>query len=126
VRIFKVKKFARFQRRERVLDASLVAAVRDASRGLVDADLGGGLVKQRIARPGEGKRSGYRALMAYRRGQRTVFLLGFAKSERANVDEAELRELRAQAHAFLTLDDGALQALLVDADLVEVEHDDED
>ena len=126
MRIFKVKRFARFQRRERIADASLVRAVRDASRGLVDADLGGGLVKQRIARPGEGKRSGYRALMAYRRGQRTVFLSGFAKSERGNVDEAELRELRAQALAFLTLDDDALEALLVDADLVEVEHDDED
>lgn len=125
MRILKVKTFARFQRRERLADASLVKAVREASMGLVDADLGGGLIKQRIARSGEGKRGGYRVLVAHRRGWRAVFLLGFAKSDRANVDGVELRELRAQAREFLMLDDEAMETLLVDEDLVEVEHDDE-
>ena len=60
MRIFKVKTFVRFQRREQIPDASLVKAVSDADRGLVDADLGDGLIKQRIARQGRGKRGGYR------------------------------------------------------------------
>jgi hypothetical protein len=84
VRIFKLKGFARFQRRERIADAALVKALADIAAGLVDADLGGGLIKQRVARPGQGKSGGYRTLLAYRRGERAVFLYGFAKSGRAN------------------------------------------
>jgi hypothetical protein len=121
-----MKAFGRFQRRERIADASLVKAVRDASRGLVDAELGGGLIKQRVARPGEGKRSGYRALIAYRRSQRAVFLLGFAKSERANLADDELNELKAQTGEILALDDERIEALIADDDLIEVEYGDED
>jgi hypothetical protein len=68
VRIFTLKAFARFQRRERIADAALVNAVRDASAGLVDADLGGGIIKQRVPRAGKGKSGGFRTLVAYRRG----------------------------------------------------------
>jgi hypothetical protein len=60
------------------------------TRGLVDADLGGGVIKQRIARPGQGRSGGFRVLLAYRAEERTVFLYGFAKSERDNVDDDEL------------------------------------
>ena len=73
MRVYKVKIFNRFQRREGISDASLVKAVRDAANGLIDADLGGGLIKQRIARSGGGKSGGYRTVLAYRRGQRRCF-----------------------------------------------------
>ena len=55
MRIFKAKGFSRFQRRERIVDQTLLTAIRRATDGLVDADLGGGLIKQRVARPGQGK-----------------------------------------------------------------------
>jgi hypothetical protein len=90
LRTFKAKLFARFSRSERISDQSLVEAVKRARRGLVDADLGGGVVKQRIARPGQGRSGGYRVLMAYRQGARSVFLYGFAKSERANIGDDEI------------------------------------
>jgi hypothetical protein len=57
---------------------------------LVDANLGGGLIKQRVARPGQGRRGGFRNLMAYRAGAHTVFLYGFAKNERDNIGPDEL------------------------------------
>jgi hypothetical protein len=66
VRVFKTKEFIRFARREAIRDAALLEAVRRADQGLIDGDLGSGLIKQRVARPGQGRRGGYRALMAFR------------------------------------------------------------
>jgi hypothetical protein len=108
LRVFKTKGFARFARRERISDVSLCEEVRRAERGLVDADLGGGIIKQRVARPGQGRSGGYRVLIAYRATARSVFLFGFAKSERANVDDDELETLRDIAEAWLAADAEAL------------------
>ena len=90
MRVYKLKAFARFQRRELIADRALWNAVKSAEDGLVDADLGGGLIKQRVARPGRGKSGGFRTIIAYRRGDRAVFLYGFAKSERENLNDDEL------------------------------------
>jgi hypothetical protein len=78
MRAFVVKAFARFQRHERITDAMLCTALDDAHRGLVDADLGSEVIKQRVARRGQGKSGGYRVLIAFRRDERAVFLHGFA------------------------------------------------
>ena len=90
MRLFKTKSFIRFARRERISDASLREAVQRAERGLVDAELGGGLIKQRVARPGQGRSGGYRVLLAYRVNTLSVFLHDFAKNERDNIDGDEL------------------------------------
>jgi hypothetical protein len=126
VRVYKVKVFKRFQRRERIADASLAKAVRSAEDRLVDADLGGGLIKQRVARPGQGKSGGYRTVIVYRRGDLAVFLLGFAKSERANIDDDELEELRGQARAFLRLSTDQIEAAIATEELTEVSYGDEE
>lgn len=98
---YKTKIFARFARREGLTDASLIEAIERAARGLVDADLGGGLIKQRVARAGEGKRGGFRTLIAYRSGDVAVFLYGFAKSDRSNVADDEERDFRELGNAWL-------------------------
>ena len=84
MRIFKVKTFARFSRKEGLPDASLGEAVADAERGLIDADLGGGLIKQRVARSGGGKSGGFRTVIAFRSKERAIFLFGFAKNDLDN------------------------------------------
>jgi len=123
MRVYKIKGFVRFQRRERIADKALAEAILAAERGLVDADLGGGLIKQRIARPGQGKSGGFRTLTAYRRSERAVFLFGFAKNERDNVDDDELETLRERGRVFLTLSTGQLARLQAEGDLTEVEYD---
>jgi len=65
-----------------------------AERGLIDAELGGHLIKQRVARLGGGRSGGYRTVIAYRAAQRSVFLYGFAKSERDNIGNRELDDLK--------------------------------
>ena len=90
VQIYKTKWLARFARREQISDRSLRDAIARAEQGLVDADLGGGIIKQRVARPGQGRSGGYRILIACRAGDRGVVLYGFGKNERDNIDPDEL------------------------------------
>jgi len=101
VRAYKTKTFARFARRERISDKSLCDALNSAEKGLIDADLGGGIIKQRVARPGRGKSGGYRTLVAYRVGELAVFMFGFAKSDRGNIGDDELEDLQAIAAQWL-------------------------
>ena len=85
MRIFKSRWFHRFARTEGIADAALREAVVRAENGQIDAGLGGGVIKQRIARPGQGKSKGYRTIILYRRGAKAFFEYGFSKSERANI-----------------------------------------
>jgi hypothetical protein len=119
VRIFKTKTLARFTRQNGIPDASLVAAVERAMRGLIDADLGGRIIKQRVARQGEGKRGGFRLLVGFG-SHRSIFLFGFAKNERENIEDAELKTLREIADTFLKADDAKIEQALRGGVLIEV------
>ncbi len=123
MRVFAAKTFRRFQRKEGIKDTALWRAVDDAGKGLVDADLGGGLIKQRIARPGQGKRGGYRTIIAYRAGERSVFLYGFGKNERDNIDDDELSRWKITGRVMLEGDDDWIEAAIADGHLTEVYHD---
>jgi hypothetical protein len=125
VQTFKTKWLARFARHEGITDKSLSEAIERAERGLIDADLGGGLIKQRVARRGQGSSGGYRTLVAYRAQDRAVFLYGFAKKERDNIDPEQLTSLREIAAAWLAADAAKIQQALDDGALQEVQHDKE-
>jgi len=120
VRLFKTKWFARYARQERLGDHSLRDAIERAERGLVDADLGGGIIKQRVARTGKGRSGGYRLLIAYRSGSRAVFLYGFAKSERENIEAGELETLREIGAAWLEAETTRLKCAIKEGHLTEV------
>jgi hypothetical protein len=124
VRIFKTKLFARFARRERINDDALREAVERVEKGLVDADLGGGVIKQRIARQGQGRSGGYRVLLAFRDKERTVFVYGFAKSDRDNIDDQELAVVRVVSASWLAADAKMLGLALAQGLLIEVRNDD--
>ena len=120
--IFKTKWLARFARRERITDGSLLEAIDRAERGIVDADLGGGLIKQRVAREGQGRSGGYRMLVAYRVQGRAVFLYGFAKNEQENIGPDELASLREIAAAWLEADAARIARAMVEKERQEVGH----
>ena len=126
MRVLLLKTFRRFQRREGIADDALAEAVARAERGLIDAGLGGGLIKQRVARLGGGKSGDYRTVIAYRQGTRAVFLLGFAKSERDNIDDDELADLRKLGAAALSNDEAAIDGALAASKLWEIDYDDKD
>jgi hypothetical protein len=124
VRIFKTKLFARFARRERISDDALCEAVSRVEKGLVDADLGGGVIKQRIARQGQGRSGGYRVLLAFRDKECTIFVYGFAKSDRDNIDDQELAVVREVSASWLAADAKMLGLALAQGLLIEVQNDD--
>jgi hypothetical protein len=100
VRIFKSRWFQRFARKEGIADAALQEAAGRADKGQIDADLGGDVIKQRIARRGQGKSSGYRTIILFRRGKKAFFVYGFPKSQRANIDADELKQFREAQNTY--------------------------
>ncbi len=121
VPIYKTKTFARFARGEKLTDASLIEAVERAERGLVDAYLGGDVIKQLVARQGQGKRGGFRTLIALRSGDCAVVMFGFAKNERDNIDDDELKALRLIGSQWLN-DPAKVAKDLAAGTLIEVNH----
>jgi len=117
VRIFKTKTLAKFTRQHGISDDGLVDAVERAVRGLIDADLGGQIIKQRVARPGQGKRGGFRMIIGIR-SDRAIFLFAFAKNERENIDKAELMTLREIVASFLNAAEETIAQALRDGTLM--------
>lgn len=117
---FKTRAFTRFADKAGISDGALCRAVRDAERGLVAADLGGSVIKQRIARPGQGKSGGFRTLIVFKAGTRAIFVHGFAKNEKDNIGKDELIALRKLAAELLAYDDKTFARVLASGVLVEV------
>ena len=121
MRVLVTKTFKRFQRKERIGNRALRQAVERAEAGLIDADLGGGLMKQRVARPGQGRSGGYRTIIAFRVGGRAVFLFGFAKSAQSNIDAATLSHWRAVGADLMAASDEAIDTAIACHELDEVQ-----
>ena len=120
MQIFLSRWFQRFAKKEGITDAVLRDATDRANKGQIDADLGGEVIKQRIARPEQGKSKGYRAIILFRRGAKAVFVYGFAKNKRANIDETEEKQFKEAAKHVLALSEKQLAELLKRGDFVEV------
>ncbi len=120
MKVYKTRRFARFAKDEAISDVQLVAAVERAGRGLIDADLGGGVIKQRVARPGQGKSGGFRTIIAYRSGDRSVFLLGFEKNQRDNIEPDELENLKLLAADLLAATPFVMARMVETGKLIEV------
>lgn len=123
MRVFKNGWFQKFARKEKISDAMLCEAVARAERGQIDADLGSGLIKQRLARPGAGKSGGFRTLVFFRTQQRAVFAFGFAKSDMANLDDADEAYLKKAAKLVLGFTDEQMDAEIVAGRMLEVKCD---
>ena len=123
MRVFKSKAFARFADRNEISDEDLCDAVQRASRGLIDADLGGGVIKQRIARKGAGKSGGFRSMILFKEKDRAVFVHGFAKKDLGNISPKELKALKKLAKIVLGYSDAQIATVVASGTLVEVKCD---
>lgn len=107
-------------RKTGLTDSLLLEAVNEMAAGLIDADLGGGVVKKRIALPGRGKRGGARTLVATNKGDRWFFVFGFEKNERDSISKEELEALQDLASSLLGLTASQLEAAIPDGTLQEI------
>jgi hypothetical protein len=119
-RVFKTRHFRRWMRKTGLTDAALCEAVKEMVAGLIDADLGGGVVKKRVGVAGRGKRGGARTLVATNKGGRWFFVFGFEKNERANISDEELEALQSSAADLLALTGQQLDAAVADGALQEI------
>lgn len=124
--IYKTRWFDRWARKQGLTTPSLCAAIREMADGLYDADLGSGLFKKRIARPGQGKSGGFRTLVATNKASRWVFVFGFPKNERSNIDKDEEEALKKLATHLLSLTAQALNQAQGAGELMEVDCDAQD
>ena len=122
MRVFKTKPFTRFANHEEITDTELCEAIRGVEKGLLDADLGGGVIKLRLARPGQGKSGGLRSIVLFRREEKAFFVYGFAKSSLGNIKRDELQAFRKLAASMLTLNDKALAAAIRNGTIMELDY----
>lgn len=120
MKTYKTAWFVRFARKEGISDASLRDAIDRAEQGVVDADLGGGVIKQRIARAGEGKSGGWRSIVLFRRHGKAFFVFGFAKNTQANIRTDELEQFKKMAKHVLALSDQQVADLVAKKQFEEV------
>lgn len=112
--------FGRFARKESISAEALWAAVERAEKGLIDANLGGGVIKQRIARSGEGKSKGYRSVILFRKTEKAFFVYAFAKSDLGNIQKDEEDQFKKLAKYVLALTDEQLNQLIANGQFEEV------
>jgi hypothetical protein len=124
MRVFKTKGFQKWAAREGLTDEALQAAVEEMEAGLIDADLGGHVAKKRVALPGRGKRGGSRTLVVYQQADKAFFVYGYAKNERANISEKQLKALKLLATQLLGYTNPALVKAIKAGELIEVQEDD--
>jgi hypothetical protein len=122
-RVFKTRHFHRWMKKTDLTDIALCHAIAEMSAGLIDADLGGGVVKKRVAMSGRGKSAGARTLVATNRGARWFFVFGFEKNERANISSEELEALQVVAKDLLARTNEQLDQAVSDGALLEICHD---
>jgi len=123
LRVFKNAWFRRFAQKEKLSDLQLWEAIQEAEHGLVDADLGSGVIKLRIARQGGGKSKGYRTIVMYRQADKAFFVFGFPKNELANIRGDELVQFKKAAKHVLGMSDAQIRQLIENGQLEEVMHD---
>ena len=126
IRALKNRQFARWAKSEQLTDQALCIAIREIERGLVDAKLGGFLLKKRIAKGHKGKSGGLRTIIAYRQEHRLAFLFGFAKREKANIDHAEKQALLELGNVYMAMSENDLNEAIRTGTLLEVACDDEE
>jgi len=122
-RLFKTRHFTRWMRKTDLSDELLYAAVGEMERGLIDADLGSGVVKKRIAYKGHGKRGSSRILIATNKNDRWFFVFGFDKNERDNINSTELKALQTLASDLLDFSETELESEIKNNTLQEIYYD---
>lgn len=120
MRIFKTRAFAKFAIKQQITDIQLLEAIQRAEAGLIDANLGGNIIKQRISRQGQGKSSGYRSLIFYRINENHFFVVGFAKNKQENISATDLASLKLLAQQYETYQTEQIELLLQRGALIEV------
>ena len=121
MRVFKNRWLSKFAAKQGISDSDLLEVIARANSGLIDADLGGGVIKQRIARPGQGKSGAYRSIVLFRQDDKAFFVYAFAKNERENISHEDLAAFKQAAAVYLRYTTEDLAVLIEQGTITELE-----
>jgi hypothetical protein len=124
-RVFKTRFFSRWMRKTKLTDKALCGAVLEMIHGLIDADLGGGIIKKRVGIAGRGKRGGARTIIATNKNDRWFFVFGFQKNVRSNINNEEKEALKLLADDLLSMSATTLDSACQRDELQEICHENE-
>ncbi len=114
------RKFSRWAKKEGIPVQALAESIMGVAKGQFEANLGGHIYKKRVARPGQGKSGGYRTLICFKQNDRAIFVHGFSKSSRDNINNKELKALKGLAAILLAIDEKELLKAMASGAFVEV------
>ena len=97
------KWFKKWSKKANLSDQNMLEAITNLENSLSVADLGGNLYKVRVQRAGKGKNSGFRTIVVYKKEDRAIFLYGFGKNEKGNIDKSELQYFKKLGKDLLSL-----------------------
>lgn len=123
MRIFKTRLFAKWAKKEKLMDQSLRLAIQEMEKGLIEADLGGFVYKKRIPLEGRGKRGGARSIVIYRAHDKAFFIFGYAKNEKSDMSNEELKSAKMLSKDLISYSDSQLIHLIQQGKLIEVSND---
>lgn len=120
MKIFKHRHFHQWVKSENLTDGDLKQVIDEIALGLHDGNLGSGLYKKRIPKPGRGKRGSYRTLLAFKEEERAFFVYGYAKNVKANISPVELAIYRDLSKTLLGADEKMLENMIKTGSVIEV------
>ena len=125
MRVIQTKEFKKWSKSEKLSNQNLAKAISEIENGLIDANLGGGLIKKRVAIGSSGKSGGARTIIAYKKRIKAFFLHGFKKNEISNIDDSELKVLRRFGEVLMSRSNTDINLSIKINQLYEVEYEKE-
>ena len=104
--------FQKWSKKAKLNKQNLLDAISDLEEGLSTADLGSNLFKVRVKREHSGKSSGFRTIILFKADDRAIFLFGFGKNEKENIDKNELQYFKKFGKDLLSLDSKQLETAI--------------
>ena len=118
--IFKTKDFAQWAKKMKTADSKFIKAISKIEHGLIDAELGNYLYKERVALQNSGKREGARTIIAYKDWDKAYFLYGFAKNEKDTISITEKYALKKYADVLINMSAKQLHNAKIGGEIIEV------
>ena len=100
----KIKWFNKWAKKSSLPDKNLLKTIENITNNLGVVNLGSGLLKIRTPKTGQGKSGGFRTILVYKENDIAIFIYGFAKTEKDNLNNDELKYFKKLAKDLLNID----------------------
>lgn len=123
MRIFKTKHFAKWAKKHIITDKLLQTAAKEIVQNSFEANLGGYVLKKRMATKDRGKSGSARTIVVFKKEGHCFFVYGFEKNEKENISVSEKKAFKLLAKELLGFSDFLLNGHVRNNQLLEIDYD---